>query len=222
MQVEVRYSTEFSSSATVINVTEIPSFAKRFKLLSVKPYEEPNMISDWLEQNRNPEIDKQVEKESEYLSKQRLEKYSERFDNDKSPIGNPETWGKRVLTEEDIFNQRDIDAVTDYINKEQQKQHLIDIMQKDEELGVYDEPKQETTLEEVLGSSMCQFSVIENKLAILYRNQVKIYDAVTKEQQSYSEEEVIQLVSDWTDYRMSEDTKSKVTFKKYLEQFKKK
>ena len=50
--------------------------------------------------------------------------------------------------------------------------------------------KQET-LEEVLGSSMCQFSVIENKLAILYRNQVKIYDAVTKEQQSYSEEEVI-------------------------------
>ncbi len=50
--------------------------------------------------------------------------------------------------------------------------------------------KQET-LEEVLGSSMCKFSVIENKLAILYRNQVKIYDAVTKEQQSYSEEDMI-------------------------------
>ena len=28
--------------------------------------------------------------------KQRLEKYSERFDNDKSEIGNPDTWGKRV------------------------------------------------------------------------------------------------------------------------------
>ena len=28
---------------------------------------------------------------------QRLEKYSERFDNDKSPIGNPETWGKRPV-----------------------------------------------------------------------------------------------------------------------------
>lgn len=52
--------------------------------------------------------------------------------------------------------------------------------------------KQETTLEEVLGSSMCQFSVIENKLAILYRNQVKIYEAITKEQERmYSEEEVI-------------------------------
>jgi len=55
---------------------------------------------------------------------------------------------------------------------------------------VEEEPKQETTLEEVLGSSMCQFSVIENKLAILYRNQVKIYEAITKEQERmYSEEE---------------------------------
>jgi ribosomal protein S6 len=55
-----------------------------------------------------------------------LEKYSERFDNDKSPIGNPETWGKRVLTEEDIFNQRDIDAVTDYIGKETSKQETLE------------------------------------------------------------------------------------------------
>ena len=45
---------------------------------------------------------------------------------------------KKVLTEEDIFNQKDIDAVTDYINKEQQKQHLIDMMKEDEELGLYD------------------------------------------------------------------------------------
>jgi len=29
--------------------------------------------------------------------KQRLEKYSERFDNDKSAIGNTETWGKRMI-----------------------------------------------------------------------------------------------------------------------------
>jgi hypothetical protein len=31
--------------------------------------------------------------------KQRLEKYSERFDNDKSPIGNPDTWDKRIVEE---------------------------------------------------------------------------------------------------------------------------
>ena len=38
----------------------------------------------------------------------------------------------------------------------------------------------------------------------------------------YSEEEVIQLVSDWTHYRQSEDTKSKVTFKQWFNKFKKK
>jgi hypothetical protein len=46
---------------------------------------------------------------------------------------------KKVLTEKDIFNQKDIDAVTDYINKEQQKQALIEMMKSDEELGLYDD-----------------------------------------------------------------------------------
>jgi hypothetical protein len=60
------------------------------------------------------------------MKQERYEKYSERFDNDESAIGNPETWGKRVLTEEDIFNQRDIDAVTDYIGKETSKQETLE------------------------------------------------------------------------------------------------
>ena len=51
----------------------------------------------------------------------------------------PKEEPKKVLTEEDIFNQKDIDAVTDYINKEQQKQALIDMMKSDEELGLYDD-----------------------------------------------------------------------------------
>lgn len=93
--------------------------------------------------------------------------------------------------------------------------------------------KKEPTLEEVLGSSMCQFSVIENKLATLYRNQVKIYDAVTKEQQGYSEEEVIELLQWLTDdesiysimyghkkYRFATNDKD-FTSKEILEQFKK-
>ena len=46
------------------------------------PKEEPNIISDWLEQNRNPEIDKQVEKEFEYLSKQEI-KFEDVFNDDK-------------------------------------------------------------------------------------------------------------------------------------------
>jgi len=60
------------------------------------------------------------------MKQETLEKYSERFDNDESAIGNPETWGKRVLTEEDIFNQKDIDAVTDYIGKETSKQETLE------------------------------------------------------------------------------------------------
>ena len=85
---------------------------------------------------------------------------------------------KKVLTEEDIFNQKDIDAVTDYINKEQQKQHLIDMMESDEELGLYDETIDSIKLEEVFGSKHCLYSDIENKLAILYRNQEKILSAI--------------------------------------------
>jgi hypothetical protein len=54
----------------------------------------------------------------------------------------PKQEPKKVLTEEDIFNQKDIDAVTDYINKEQQKQHLIDMMESDEELELYDESRE--------------------------------------------------------------------------------
>jgi hypothetical protein len=85
-----------------------------------------------------------------------------------------------------------------------------------------EEPKQET-LEEVLGSSMCQFSVIENKLAILYRNQVKIYDAITKEQQSYSEED-LKCAWDSSDQNMrfqfSSSAYKGITFKQWLEKFK--
>jgi hypothetical protein len=90
----------------------------------------------------------------------------------------PKEEPKKVLTEEDIFNQKDIDAVTDYINKEQQKQHLIDMMKSDEELGLYDEKIEDIELEEVRGSIHCQFSVVENKLAIIYRNQLKILQAI--------------------------------------------
>ena len=45
-----------------------------------------------------------------------------------------------------------------------------------------EELKQETlediTLEEVFGSEYCQFSVVENKLAILYRNQEQLLKAI--------------------------------------------
>ena len=78
------------------------------------------------------------------------------------------------------------------------------------------------TFEEVLGSSMCQFSVIENKLAILYRNQVKIYDAVTKEQQVYSEEDMAESFMACWKANVPEGFECKLSFKEWFEQFKKK
>jgi hypothetical protein len=63
-------------------------------------------------------------------------------------------------------------------HKQEQKQHLIDMMESDEELGLYDEKIEDIELEEVRGSIHCQFSVVENKLAIIYRNQLKILQAI--------------------------------------------
>ena len=63
-------------------------------------------------------------------------------------------------------------------HKDEQKQHLIDMMESDEELGLYDEKIEDIELEEVRGSTHCQFSVVENKLAIIYRNQLKILQAI--------------------------------------------
>jgi hypothetical protein len=83
--------------------------------------------------------------------------------------------------------------------------------------------KQET-LEEVLGSSMCEFSVIENKLAILYRNQVKIYDAITNQQakRMYSEEEVYNLLCSMPNFFNMTIPQQIKARNKWFEQFKKK
>ena len=40
MKVKVRYSTEFGSSSSIIDVTEIPKFSKKFNILSVNPVED--------------------------------------------------------------------------------------------------------------------------------------------------------------------------------------
>lgn len=77
------------------------------------------------------------------------------------------------------------------------------------------------TLEEVLGSSMCRYSSIEKRLAILYRNQVKIYDAINKEQKDYSEEEVIKFGQYLTEFN-NLNNESEYIIKKLLEKFKNK
>ena len=99
-------------------------------------------------------------------SKQRPEKYSERFDNDKSAIGNPETWGKRMV----------------------------------------EEPRQETISEASENWDFLSFEA----------------GAKWQQERSYSEEEIIQLVSNWNWYRNYDGTKTRVKFREWFEQFKKK
>ena len=133
--------------------------------------------------------------------KQRLEKYSERFDNDESAIGSPETWGKRVLTEEDIFNQRDIDAVTDYIGKETSKQE---------------------TLEEVAENYKINIIKSGRSHRVEYTKQIKldfIADAKWQQERSYSEEEVIAFGEFIFKHTLLAHSKG---VKNLLEQFKKK
>jgi hypothetical protein len=108
---------------------------------------------------------------------ERYEKYSERFDNDESAIGNPETWGKRVLTEEDIFNQRDIDAVTDYIGKETSKQE---------------------TLEEAA-------LIYASKPRRFGTRMTFIDGAKWQMERSYSEEEVIELLASYAEWTINGD-----------------
>jgi hypothetical protein len=46
--------------------------------------------------------------------------------------------------------------------KEEQKQHLIDMIKADEELGLYEEPKQEITLEEEILSKIKFVLLVNN------------------------------------------------------------
>jgi hypothetical protein len=127
---------------------------------------------------------------------ERYEKYSERFDNDESAIGNPETWGKRVLTEEDIFNQRDIDAVTDYIGKETSKQETLEDaaerLYSDKEYPMYGE----------------------------IRRDGFINGAKWQQERSYSEEEVIDLLYKRSIYQDHFESDAEV--REWFNKFKKK
>lgn len=42
MKVEVRYATEFGSSSSIMKVEKLPSFVRKFKILSVTPHKKKN------------------------------------------------------------------------------------------------------------------------------------------------------------------------------------
>jgi hypothetical protein len=82
------------------------------------------------------------------------------------------------------------------MKKEEQKQHLIDMMRYDENLGLYKEEKQETTLEEAAERyAHNYFNMHETNN---YKALKQGYEAGAKEmaERMYSEEEVKHIISE--------------------------
>jgi hypothetical protein len=93
------------------------------------------------------------------------------------------------------------------IPQEEQRQHIISIMKEDEELGLYEESKQET-LEEA------NWKVLSTKDDTFYNG------AKWQAERMYSEEEVLEILNKRVfDLKHKKDTK---TTKEWFEQFKKK
>ena len=109
------------------------------------------------------------------------------------------------------------------IPNEESKQHLIDIMKGDEELGLYEEPKQEI------------ISSIEDA-EITFANEIKqiseydkgrwygrIEGVIWMKEKMYSEEEVLELLPKFASYTLlNADEESRLSLKEWFEQFKKK
>ena len=95
------------------------------------------------------------------------------------------------------------------IPKENQKQHLIDMMKADEELGLYEEPKQET-LEEAVQKVANSDDFINGAL----------FGAKWQKEQMYSEEELLQILESHKD--VLEFDKDRFDHDKWFKQFKKK
>ena len=103
--------------------------------------------------------------------KQRLEKYSERFDNDKSAIGNPETLGKRMVEEpkQESFVER------------------MKPLQEQWQQDMYKELMKQETLEEYIERETK--GLIEHSLKAAAKAFIR-YGAKWQQERSYSEEDM--------------------------------
>jgi hypothetical protein len=116
------------------------------------------------------------------------------------------------------------------VKKEEQKQHIIDIMKADEELGLYEEPKQETleeALERLYPENIIKLGNNTSYDAALIKRKDFTDGAKWQAEQDknkYNKREIINLIQflsmnqDFNSY----SSVSKDTAKKFLKQFKKK
>ena len=150
----------------------------------------------------------------------------------KLPLGTRNHKYKIIIQKKDSFKkecmitkimQMDAKMAYDSLPKQDSSmQKLIDIMEADEELGLYEEPKQEK-LEEV-AERLYPISNPDNVTLVnsqtLLRN-VLIRGAKWQQQNSYSEEEVLELLQKRTNYVLNPNTFLS-DVKEWFEQFKKK
>jgi hypothetical protein len=116
------------------------------------------------------------------------------------------------------------------IPKEEQKQHLINMMKSDEELGLYKEPKQETLEEAAERLTQDYNSNISNKLIAKTFITVGAKWQQEQDKNLYSEEEVLELLKEVRKGSMITSSINNRTYwefdikseKKWFEQFKKK
>jgi hypothetical protein len=99
--------------------------------------------------------------------KQRLEKYSERFDTDKYEIGNPDTWGQRIIDK----------------HKQDDENYLDSFGVTKTQFEVYRNFNKQETLEEAVNAF---------KKTDVYINEIK-----QKQERSYSEEDLFKILLDF-------------------------
>ena len=111
------------------------------------------------------------------------------------------------------------------MDKEQQKKHLIDMMEQDEKLGLYDEPKQETL--EQAAEKYCLINnipvdtmIVKNDRSCEFETPISmlIKGAKWQEQRMYSEEDMKSILQSYADWSVN----GKETYSQWFEQFKKK
>ena len=100
------------------------------------------------------------------------------------------------------------------MDKDKQKQHLIDIIKDDEKLGLYDEPKQET-LEQVAERILHRNEVEDGDmiLSCTFPNTIKsmVEMAEWQAEKMYSEEEVLELLQKALTHKDDGETGSLIT-----------
>jgi hypothetical protein len=135
--------------------------------------------------------------------KQKLEKYSERFDNDKSEIGNPETCGKRVIEEPRPIHEQ----IIEHCGGEEKFKEIAGLV-----------PNQET-----LEDASWKYNPLKKLDGEFLRHAFK-EGAKWKEERMYNEEEVkplLDAIKYFIDRVENGTIRSKTTYKMYKEIFEK-